>query len=196
MSKEDRVSKSYKVYRYTFPNGKIYIGVTSLSLAERRDNGYNHNKALKAAIKEYGWRGFSKEIIYDNLTEEDAFRKEVETIAKFNATNPLVGYNISHGGNATFSGLKHTNESKEKISKINTGRKFSDESLERMRESHAKERKPVICLDKNRLVVSKYGSLFEAATAISGHKSNISRACATGRSYKGYFWQFMNDYGR
>lgn len=76
MSKEDGARKRYKVYKYTFPNGKIYIGVTSLSLAERRDNGYNHNKALKAAIREYGWRGFLKEIMYDNLTEEDAFKKK------------------------------------------------------------------------------------------------------------------------
>lgn len=31
-----------KVYKYTFPDGKVYIGMTTKSLEERRDSGYQH----------------------------------------------------------------------------------------------------------------------------------------------------------
>lgn len=41
----------------------------------------------------------------------------------------------------------------------------------------------------------KYESLTEAAEDVNGHKSNISRACADGRQYKGFTWRFAEERG-
>ena len=38
-------------------------------------------------------------------------------------------------------------------------------------------------------------SLTEAAEDVNGHKTNISRACADGRQYKGFTWRFAEERG-
>lgn len=87
-----------KVYMYEFPNGKIYIGMTTKRIEERRDCGYNHNQPLKAAMREYGWKAITKSILAEFDNTEDAFAEEERQIELHDATNPLVGYNISKGG--------------------------------------------------------------------------------------------------
>lgn len=82
---------SYSVYKYSFPDGKVYIGMTHVSLAERRDNGYNHNKPLKEAMRMCGWGAIKKTILADNLTQEEAYAREIDEIARHDATNPLKG---------------------------------------------------------------------------------------------------------
>lgn len=46
--------KNYIVYKHTFPNGKVYIGITKMSPKQRWGNqgkGYYHNKEMWEAIK-------------------------------------------------------------------------------------------------------------------------------------------------
>ena len=76
----------WKLYRYTCKhNGLIYIGITSKSLDERWANGhgYKGNPKLNNAIQKYGVDGFIREILLDKLTQQEAFEKEIEYIAKF-----------------------------------------------------------------------------------------------------------------
>lgn len=182
--------RKYKVYKYVFPNGKIYIGVTSLTIEERRDNGYQHNKSLQKAIREYGWRGFEHDILRDGLTKEEAFNLEREMIARFDATNPENGYNVSYGGKSTFAGLKHTEEVKKRLSNDRRGIPKTEEAKKNMRIAHAKERKPVVAIDDNGDVVGWYRSLGDAAEFVKGYRSNIMRACTnSAKKYKGYYWR-------
>lgn len=181
--------KIYKVYKYLFPNGKVYVGCTHYNLAERRDCGYRHNPTLKSALREFGWRNIQKVIVQDNLDKESAFRLERATIAELNATDPKNGYNISPGGLATFQGRAHTEESKRKISESHEGIIPSPESRERMREAHKDERVAVVGTDLNGNT-TVYESLGAAAAAVSGYKSNISRACNSGNPYKDIVWAF------
>ena len=181
--------RSYRVYKYTFPNGMIYIGVTSLSLADRRDCGYNHNKRLKDAIRECGWRQIRKEIIKDHLSQEDAFALEQKTISELNATDEKVGYNVSGGGKSTYAGLKHSDEYKKKMSDLYKGKKFSDKTLELMRKAHEKERKPVIGISPGGEEV-RYKSLNDAAKAFETSPTTISRVCSRNGIYKNFKWQF------
>ncbi|MBP3801390.1 MAG: hypothetical protein J6I85_05165 [Clostridia bacterium] len=56
-----------------------------------------------SAIQKYGWNNFSHEILYTNLSLEEANYKEAELIQKYQTTNPQYGYNIEKGGNNKFS---------------------------------------------------------------------------------------------
>lgn len=183
-------SPSYKVYQYIFPNGKVYVGMTKNSIEQRRDMGYNHNKPLQKAIREYGWNGFEHKIIADNLTILQAEKIEKETIEKYKSNIPDNGYNISAGGRATYAGLKHTEEYKKKMSELYKGRSFSDKTLSRMKEAHKKERKAVISFTLSGELFMKFESLHHAAQAVNGYPSNISRACNNGEPYKALKWAF------
>ncbi len=186
------MNEKYKVYKYTFPDGKIYIGMTKNSLGTRRDYGYNHNKRLKEAIKETGWRGIEKSILADGLSQEEAFEVEKAEIEKNNATDENVGYNISHGGKSTFEGLRHTDECKRRMSEMFKGKGYTPETIERMIAGHEKERKKVIGITGVGEKIT-FRSLGDAAQYVDGYRSNISRACTNGKSYKGMRWCFANE---
>lgn len=142
------------VYKHTNKiNNKIYIGITSFTLEKRwaNGNGYKSNEHFTQAINKYGQENFLHEVLYSCETKEEACAKEIELIAKYHATDPDIGYNISLGGTApmfgrkhseenklkfsqqrkgeknAFYGRKHTEETKEKLRKANTGRKHTEE---------------------------------------------------------------------
>jgi group I intron endonuclease len=75
-------------------NGKIYIGKDS-----RDDINYlGSGIKLLGAIKKYGKDLFKKEILEVCTTLEHLNDQEIHWISKFNATDPLIGYNIAVGG--------------------------------------------------------------------------------------------------
>ena len=182
------MNDTYKVYRYTFPNGKVYIGVTKHSLEERRDNGYQHNKALQEAMRKFGWRNIKKDILASGLAEEDAYAEEIKQISAHRSTDPDIGFNISRGGKATFDGLSHTDEHKKYMSDLYKGKSFAPETIERMKQAHSAERKPIIrILDGSEEL---FESMRAAALAVGGYVSNIKRACESGKKYKGFYWNY------
>ena len=91
----------YKVYKHTFPNGKIYIGITSLSITNRWRNGkgYKTQNLMFKAIQKYGWDNIKHEILFEGLTKEEAEQKEIELIGLYDSTNREKGYNVENGGN-------------------------------------------------------------------------------------------------
>lgn len=94
------MERKYKVYKHTFPNGKVYIGMTSQSLKNRCKNGfaYKFNSIMFADIVKYGWNNITHEILAKNLTKQQADVMERFAIKVANATNSDYGYNISPGG--------------------------------------------------------------------------------------------------
>ena len=91
----------YKVYKYTSPSNKVYIGITSKTLNERaRYNGCGYDRCIyfAKAINKYGWENFTSEILAQDLTEDEAKRLEKYYIKLYDSTNPEKGYNISAGG--------------------------------------------------------------------------------------------------
>lgn len=180
---------TFKVYKYTFPNGKIYIGVTHNTIQYRKDCGYQHNLSLTKALRECGWAAVKVDILADGLTEDEAFEKEQAFISEYHANDSAIGFNISAGGRCTFKGLKHTKQHREYMSRLYMGRTFSQETLKRMKEAHAGERCPVKCLNDNKEVVKTYVSLHEAAESVNGYPTNIKRSCDSGKPYKGYLWE-------
>mgnify|MGYP002514545584 CR=1 FL=1 len=79
--------KNFCVYIHTFPNKKVYIGITCQKPKWRwqNGNGYKFNVKLSNAIKKYGWNNISHDIIFSGLNEKEAKQKEVYLISKFNS---------------------------------------------------------------------------------------------------------------
>ena len=117
---------NYTVYMHTnLTNHKVYIGITCRNVQERWQNGLGYKKdqpVFYNAIKKYGWDGFEHIIFADNLTEDEAKKMEILLIAFYKTNckkydNPEYGYNMTDGGDGMF-GMKHTKETKRKLSKI------------------------------------------------------------------------------
>jgi predicted GIY-YIG superfamily endonuclease len=148
------MKKEYKVYMHIFPNNKVYIGITSQNPKRRWNNGkgYRNNEYMTNAILKYGWNNIKHEIIFDNLSKEQAEQKEIELIAQFNSNNKKYGYNILKGGNIS-NGLsdevlkKMANTTKElwqnpkyreHMRVVHSGKKASTETKKKMSESNPK----------------------------------------------------------
>lgn len=115
--------RNYSVYKHTSPSNKVYIGITK-HRPERRwcsGKGYKNNQYFYRAIEKYGWDAFKHEILFEKLSKEDACKKEIELIAFYKSNQKEFGYNITSGGDGC-NGLKHTEETKKKMSESRKGK--------------------------------------------------------------------------
>lgn len=209
--------KTYVVYRHIFPNGKSYIGITCAKPYHRRwraGSSYSQQPKVYRAIKKYGWENITHEILYRNLSQDDANRIEQEMITKYNSVEN--GYNISTGGGGTY-GIPCSEEKKRKIGQANKGKPNRNDNLAKWRKEHgawnkgghltpeqyrkiAAERKArcnkaISAYDPTTLKrVLRFDSCVEAANTIGVHKADISR-CARGKrkTSHGYIWRYDNE---
>ena len=105
----DNCENKYCVYKHTAPNGKVYIGITCQNPLRRWNNGkgYAENSYFSNAIVKYGWDNIKHEILFDNLTKEEACQKEIDLIAEHKSNIADYGYNISSGGECANAGTCH-----------------------------------------------------------------------------------------
>jgi len=104
-------------------NNKIYVGKDSCCNPDYFGSGININKA----IKKYGKENFKKEILEDNIVDNNILNElEKFWIKELNATNRNIGYNIASGGDGgnTFLGKteEEMKEIRNKLSKNNSKR--------------------------------------------------------------------------
>lgn len=94
-------ARKYKVYCHTNKaNNKKYIGITNCTNPEdrwRKGNGYDRQLFGKV-VKECGWDNFEHEILYEDLTEEEAKQIETELIKEYKTFDAKYGYNLVGGG--------------------------------------------------------------------------------------------------
>lgn len=96
---------NYLIYKAISPSGKVYIGMTKKSLAERRKEHEWHSKSNKrkkifhCALRKYDLN-FSWEVLENGLTKKEAELREIFYIAQFNCTDIDFGYNQAKGGMA------------------------------------------------------------------------------------------------
>ena len=107
MSK-NKENRNYIVYIHTTPSGKKYIGITRNNENRRwGKNGCGYKtQPFMHAIKAYGWDNIKHEILFRNLTEEDAKAWEQALIAMWNTNDNRYGYNYTSGGDSTYTDNK------------------------------------------------------------------------------------------
>lgn len=207
--------KEYYVYKHTFPNGKVYIGITSLKPEYRWRDGKGYRRKHKGkwvqplmanAVGKYKWDDIKHEVLFSGLTKEEAEAKEIELIAFYKSNQREFGYNIESGGHVN----KVSEETKKKMSEshlgennCNYGKQFSEETRTKMSESHKganysdetrkkmskAKSKPVLCVETGIV----YSSVREASNMTGISETTISRVCNGAKGYKkagGYHWQW------
>ena len=119
-------------------NGKKYVG-QSINLERRMKSKHYHCFALLNAIKKYGRKKFKKYII-EICTENELFEKEKFYIKLLHSHCSEWGYNISYGDVSPMTGRKHSDKSKEKMRDSAIGRVVSDETRKILSEMRAGEK--------------------------------------------------------
>ena len=125
------MERKFIIYKHTSPSGKVYIGQTCTATWARwrRGKGYKRCTKFWNAIQKYGWDNFEHEIIYNNLSQDEANALEEMLIAQYMKEG--VAYNTKPGGN-NHAGWVMDDKMKLKISKANKGKKRTDEQKLRM----------------------------------------------------------------
>jgi len=125
-------------------NGKVYVGQTIQTLSKRMNGHKGTSKCPKAkgyndyvhrAIRKYGWDNFKVSIIDNttNKTQKQLDSNETIWIACFDSANREFGYNIEKGGSGRG---KVSDETKKKLSEVNTGKTLSDETKKKLSEAN------------------------------------------------------------
>ena len=147
----------YTVYQHKNKiNGKNYIGITMQEPEKRwrKGKGYKSSQYFYSAIQKYGWDNFEHNILFTELTKEEACLKEQELIKQFDSMNREHGYNSTSGGDifsmneetkqkisqammSNKNGLGHpcSEEKKKKISEAQKGREFTKEHKQKLSEA-------------------------------------------------------------
>lgn len=176
------MNKKFVIYKHTnLINNKIYIGQTCQKPEYRwgsEGQGYKNSPHFYSAIQKYGWQNFKHEILFTNLTQEQANQKEIELIQKYQSQNPIYGYNSDSGGKAKIPNQKTrlkqslsaqnrpitTKETKEKLSKINKGRSKTQETKKRMSLA-AQQRDPLYNGQSRKVECINTGQVFKSLRA-------------------------------
>lgn len=157
------------------------------------------------AILKYGWDNIKHEILYNDLTKEEACQKEIELIAQYKSNDSEFGYNRDNGGNCP------TEEMKQHLREINLGKTHSEESRRKMSESRKGKipwnkgiptQKEVVqkIVDSQSIItcqysidgklICKYKSVREASR-VTGLQSGVIGRCCNGKlkTVGGYVWR-------
>ena len=209
--------KIYSVYIHTNKtNGKKYIGITFNIKRRWRKCEYKGCLKMHRAIEKYGWNNFEHEVVLCNLTKDEAEMFEIAMIKYYKTTDGKYGYNIQHGGSC--SG-KMSQESKDKISKANSGRVHTQETREKLSkafrgrvktEEHklkiklsnigknsgkiAYNRKKVICIETKNVYDCIDDASKDTVATVGGIKNVVSGKNATaGNLHWMYYDKYIRD---
>ena len=166
----------YIVYQHKNKiNGKVYIGITSQKPEQRWGSqgcNYKSSPHFYSAIQKYGWDNFEHNILFTELTKEQACLKEQELIKEYNSINREFGYNSASGGdiftmneetkqkisqammgNQNNLGHPCSEEKKKKISNAQKGREFTEEHKQKL--SEAAKNRHVPCSEEKKQILKE-----------------------------------------
>ena len=209
------MEKNYNVYIHIFPNGKIYVGITKQKPKYRwRNKNFHYNDNMKKEIEKYGWENVKHEILFENLTKEEAEQKEIELIKKYKSNNEKYGYNLDSGGlrgfkrnkktleklsqslkgrkpSCGFLGKHHSIETKNKMSQDRKGRIVNPETIKKRVEKTSIK---VNQYDTDMNFIKTWKSITEASRVLHIKDSDISRVCKGYRkTCGGYIWKYCKE---
>lgn len=178
----------WTVYKHTFPNDKVYIGITSFDVSRRwkKDGcGYKNQGIISNAIKKYGWDNVKHEILFNNLSEQEAKQKEQELIEFYHSyyLDPLgPGYNMTKGGDGNrklnyekMEQLYHQGLTTIEIAnRLNCNKGTVREGLHSLGYTNLRRKKCINQYDMNGNFIKTYPSISEAAKETGIDYRNIS----------------------
>lgn len=148
--------------------------------------------------------GYTIEYVKTELTEDESFSLEIETIAQLRLSGIKL-CNLSNGGDGP-SGHIMSDEQKRILSKIHTGRKQTDEHAQKSRTAKIGKKQPRDAVEKTislkrKKIINSDGEIFESAsfaareikkrTGINASQGNISMAAKGIRNEAyGYTWSY------
>ena len=157
--------KLYCVYMHRNKiNDKKYIGITCRKPEHRwgKDGHSYKGQVFKKAIDKYGWNNFDHVILFNELSAEDAYKKEQELIKLYKSNQKEFGYNLSVGGEHGSTG--YLNNSMSVV---------------------------VYQYDLDGNFIAEYPSLSEAERVTGISNSSISLCCKGKQMYTGEFqWSY------
>lgn len=214
------------IYKITSPSGKIYIG-QSVEI-KRRFNSYKRmyvkNKGvvkLYRSFLKYGVDNHIFEVVCEceetQLNDKERYYQEMFDCTGANGLNCRLTKTDDRSGrvsketfakmsevakgNQNWLGKKHTQETKDKISLANTGRRYSDEiNIKKGRKGRESNRKGIMSenhpqsikviqynLDGN--FIKEWNSLMDIKRELNFHIGNVS-LCINNKlaTYKGFKW--------
>ena len=146
------------IYKVTSPSGKSYVGQTTTTFEKRwRDHKYdaldpnkNRCRLLNIAIRKYGIKSFTNEILIECQTEE-LNDYELKLIKEHNTLVPS-GYNLKIGGESNYT---HSEETKQRISNTLAGKQFTPDQILQRSQTRKKSDLPMFLCErrKNNTVV-------------------------------------------
>lgn len=166
-------ARTYKIYKHTSPDNKVYIGMTGQSLKKRWNNGnnYRNNKYFYRAIKKYWWDNFKHDILEKNLDYNNACEKEIYYIQKYNSTNPSYGYNLLLGG------------------------VIQDEKIREIMSKNNKKKQKVIRLvkgnSKETYILEVYNSIIECSKMLNCSKQRIESKLKLHKAQKPLYYYLI-----
>lgn len=110
------------IYKITSPSGKVYIGQTvnlKVRLSIYRRCACPKQAKLFQSLKKYGFDSHKLEILQE-AEEEKLAELELHYIKFYDCVNE--GLNCSYDPSSVFRGRKHSEETKEKMSRVRKGR--------------------------------------------------------------------------
>jgi len=198
----------YKVYCYTSPSGKIYIGQTGQSIKARAGkDGINYQQCpyFYKAIQKYGLENFKVDILKDNLTHEEADYWEEYYINLLGSTNQAHGYNLAEGGQTSHPRQDHDYifELFQRGYHIKDIQKITGRCRKTILESLAlygiSKEETTARAQKNACIqysfqgepLATFLSTDEAAKSVHGKMNTLAKAIRNKVSYKGFFWSWL-----
>ena len=207
--------RTYVVYKYTSPSGKVYVGQTYNETMRKYYHTYAAIKYGKTpfqkAIRKYGIENFEYEVIVSGVPHYmiGAFEKYWINYFKSNE----IGYNCTVGGDGvvcptkevrekisiTSKGRHHSEEAKKAIGDAFRGKKLTEEHKQKLRKPKTLEHaakvgkaisKKVKCIEADTV----YESIYEAniSVGLKKNSSNITSVCKGRRKTAGgYHWTYV-----
>lgn len=163
----------YFIYKYTFPNGKVYIGQTYKGSGRYGKPMKYKNSMVGNAMSKYP--DFEKEII-EYCSKEQVDELERFYIKKYNSANRLYGYNRDFGGNEH---KQLTDDLKKDLSRIHTNLQVTE--IEQYSEQGE--------------LIKEWTSIKEASNSLKIERTQLSKALHGHRKTAGgYIWKMKNTY--
>lgn len=167
-------------------NGKKYIGVCVTKNKRKSELYLGSGILLLKSIKKYGRENFKKEVIKEFDNEDDARQYERYLIDKLNAVDSNDYYNLTDGGYGGFTRecRKLSDETKDKISKSNKGKRMSKSQIENLSRKTLK-------YNLDGIFIYEYQSKSEAERENNIKLTGIEKGIIY---HSGYLWKYK-DFG-